>query len=167
MKATMTTLQTLCNENPSIMGIRCRYTGQPNPYIVDGISKDVAERRVMKTLDSALKIAALITTREYRVVLEGSKQTILIIRHPTLAQCHIAVLYKTASPIGKSIRRMVRKQFKNFTYNSIGVTSTEIQLTDTLAGGTTHVHHSAPSNPPNNTPTTLNTPNSEPSNETT
>lgn len=137
-----TTLQKLC-ENHGIIAARCQYFGEPHPYIVDGMMSGMSDSGVVWHQDliaSALQMAHSLSELdefEFRVILPGGN-TILVIAHPNLKKCYIAVTYRAGSKISKSVRRMVRRQFKHFKSCSIEVEPGEIRLGDNPLQVPTH-----------------------------
>jgi len=112
----MTTLQRVC-DHPGVIAACCQYDGQPQSYRVNCAAPGVSEVNVKwygRLLESALKMAQFIEKDNYRIVISGTI-TIVVLRHRNLEKCHIAAVYRTQSAAGKSIRRIIRAQFKNFT----------------------------------------------------
>ena len=137
MNPATTTLQKLCTDNLGVIAARCQYLGPPHPYNVDGICAETKLALVYRMkvedakerLDGALRMAPFIEDYFYRVLFTN-KKAILVMRHPTLTECHIAVLYDAGSHVSKSLFRMIRRQFKFFTNNSIQVEPGTIRLGD-------------------------------------
>lgn len=140
MTPTNTTLDTLCN-NYGVVAARCQYFGKPHPYIVDGMAAAMKDNPAaswyVDMIASALRMVSYVDEFEFRVVLP-SGNTILVMESTNLSNCYIAVLYRTGSAISKSIRRMIRRQFRNFTQNSIQMEPTELKLGDNALEVPTH-----------------------------
>ncbi len=126
----MTTLQKLC-ERPGVIAARCQYVGEPFPYTVMGCSleingSDYADR-LQVIMESALKLAALCRAKQCRALFPESG-SILVVQHPHIPECYLAVYYNPSSPVVKSLLRMVRGQFKHFERHSIQMEPGVVEL---------------------------------------